>query len=110
MGKFRDGDPAHRGSGLLKILKTTDGRTFVRLENLEIVPGPNLFVYLARDEDPLFPEDVSAAFMSLGELRGRTGDQNYLVPAEIDLSNWGSVVIWCDTFQVQFAVATIERS
>lgn len=107
-GVFRDGDPVHRGSGGLEILKTPEGKVVVRVENLQIVPGPNLLMYLVRDEDPLFPEDITAGFASLGLLKGRTGDQNYAVPAEIDVREWGSVVVWCDTFMVAFAVATIE--
>ena len=107
-GVFRDGDPVHRGSGGLEILKTPEGEVVVRLEDLQTVPGPNLLVYLVRDEDPLFPEDVTAAFTTLGGLKARTGDQNYAVPAEIDVREWGSVVVWCDTFKVAFAIATIE--
>jgi hypothetical protein len=107
-GIFRDGDPVHRGSGQLLILKTSDGDMIARLENLEVVPGPDLFVYLVRDPDPLFPEDVSAGFVSLGPLKGRTGDQNYAVARDIKISEWGSVVVWCDTFDVAFAVASIE--
>lgn len=108
-GTFRDGDPIHRGSGALEVLRTGDGGIVVRLENMQIVPGPNLFVYLAADPDPLFPEDVTASFVSLGKLKSRAGDQNYVVPEGVDLSKWGSVVVWCDTFMVPFAVASIER-
>lgn len=76
---------------------------------MQIVPGPNLFVYLAENEDPLFPEDVSAKFLSLGKLKSLTGDQTYAIPADVDLTAWGSVVVWCDTFKTTFAVATIEH-
>jgi len=107
-GEFRDGDPAHTGSGQLKILVAPDGRTILRLENLKVKPGPDLYVYLAKDPDPLFPEDVTAAFISLGDLKGQTGNQNYIIPADIDVSDWGSVAVWCEAYQVLFAVATIE--
>lgn len=108
-GEFRDGDHIHRGSGQLEILTSDDGRTIVRLENMEIVTGPDLYVYLAKEADPLFPEDVTTGFVSLGDLKAQSGDQNYIVPAEIELSDWGSVVIWCKAYKVLFATATIER-
>lgn len=108
-GVFRDGDPVHRGSGGLEILKTHEDKVVVRLENLEVVPGPDLLVYLVREADPLFPEDITAGFTSLGTLKGRTGDQNYAVPAGVEIRDWGSVVVWCNTFNVAFAIATIER-
>ena len=108
-GEFRDGDPVHRGSGDLRISRNDDGTHRVDLLDMQIVPGPNLFVYLVKEEDPLFPEDVTANFLSLGKLMSLTGDQSYPVPSDTDLAAWGSVVVWCDTFKTAFAVATIER-
>ena len=108
VGTLRDGDPIHRGSGTARLLKLPDGSHMVRLENLEVVPGPTLFVYLVAHEDPLFPEDVTAGFRNLGVLKSRFGEQNYAVPENLDLAAYGSVVVWCDTFQVQFAVAALE--
>ena len=107
-GTLRDGDPIHRGSGTALVLQTPDGSHVVRLENLEVVPGPDLLVYLVAHEDPLFPEDVTAGFRDLGKLKSRFGDQNYPVPEGADIAAYGSVVVWCDTFKVQFAVAALE--
>lgn len=107
-GTLRDGDPLHRGSGTAQLLKRPDGTYVVRLENLEIVAGPDLFVYLAAHDDPLFPEDVTAGFHNLGALKSRFGDQNYIVPEGLDPAAYGSVVIWCDIFKVQFAVAALN--
>lgn len=107
-GTFRDGDPIHRGSGNLRISRTDDGTRRVELLGMQIVPGTNLFVYLVENEDPLFPEDVSAKFLSLGKLVSLTGDQSYDIPADVELAAWGSVVVWCDTFKTTFAVARIE--
>ncbi len=106
-GELRDGDPVHRGSGTARLLKLPDGSYVVRLENLEVVPGPTLFVYLVAHEDPLFPEDVTDGFRDLGPLKSRFGDQNYVVPDDVDLAAYGSVVVWCKTFKTQFAVASL---
>ena len=107
-GTLRDGDPIHRGSGMALILKLPDGSHAVRLENLNVVRGPTLLVYLVAHDDPLFPEDVTAGFRSLGALKSRFGDQNYAVPEDVDTAAYGSIVVWCDTFKVQFAVAALE--
>ena len=107
-GTLRDGDPIHRGSGTARILQLPDGSHAMRLENLEVVRGPSLFVYLVVHEDPLFPEDVTAGFRNLGALKSRFGDQNYPVPENVDIATYGSIVVWCDTFKVQFAVAALE--
>ena len=107
-GTLRDGDPVHRGSGAARLMKLPDGTHVVRLKNLEVVPGPDLFVYLVAHQDPLFPEDVTAGFSSLGKLKSRFGDQNYGVPAGVDPGAYGSVVVWCNVFKVQFAVAALN--
>ena len=108
-GTLRDGDPIHRGSGKALLLKLPDGSHVVRLENLDVVRGPTLFVYLVAHEDPLFPEDVTAGFRNLGVLKSRFGEQNYAVPENVDLADYNSVVVWCETFKVQFAVAALSN-
>ncbi len=108
-GVFRDGDPVHRGSGTLSIRRMPGGETFVRMVDMKIVPGPNLFVYLVKEPDPLFPEDVTAGFTSLGKLQGLTGTQDYPVPDGVNIDDWGSVVVWCATFKTAFTIATIRR-
>ena len=65
-------------------------------------------MYLVADPDPLFPEDVTGNFRSIGKLKGNLGDQNYILPQDVDLSQWGSVVAWYLLYSVQFAVSTIE--
>ncbi|MBT3810300.1 MAG: DM13 domain-containing protein, partial [Rhodospirillaceae bacterium] len=85
------------------------GARSVELLGMQIVPGPNLFVYLVENEDPLFPEDVEVKFLSLGKLKSLTGDQSYAIPVDVDLAAWGSVVVWCDTFKTAFAVGTIAH-
>lgn len=106
-GIFHDGDPVHRGSGGLSVTQASDGATQVRMIDMKIVQGPNLFVYLVKEPDPLFPEDVTADFVSLGKLQRLTGNQDYPVPENIDIRDWGSVVVWCDTFKTTFAIAPL---
>ncbi|MCI0860900.1 MAG: DM13 domain-containing protein, partial [Chloroflexi bacterium] len=36
------------------------------------------------------------------------GDQNYELPVDLDLSNYGSVVIWCVPFRVPFNAAPLS--
>lgn len=44
---------------------------------------------------------------SLGNLKGNIGNQNYAVPAAIDLEKYQSAMIWCQRFSVGFGVAPI---
>lgn len=40
--------------------------------------------------------------LDLGRLKGNQGDQNYELAADIDLSQYTSIVIWCDRFDSAF--------
>jgi hypothetical protein len=98
----------HETTGTARILRLADGQTILRLEGFETSNGPALFVYLsqntAQGEDGAFDDD----YIDLGPLKGNIGDQNYLIPAEIDPLGFTSVVVWCDRFNVSFGAADLE--
>jgi hypothetical protein len=85
-----------------------DGERVLRLEGFSSTNGPDLFVYLtvagAEDDDAA----LDAEFIDLGTLRGNVGDQNYVIPAEVDLDRYDSVVIWCRRFTTSFGVADLS--
>jgi hypothetical protein len=97
----------HETVGTARILRLADGQQILRLEGFETSNGPALFVYLSQNtadgEDGLFDDD----YIDLGALKGNIGDQNYVIPAEIDPLGYTSVVIWCDRFSVSFGAADI---
>jgi hypothetical protein len=46
--------------------------------------------------------------VDLGKLKGNKGNQNYTLPADLDLSRYRSAVIWCKRFAVGFGVAPLD--
>lgn len=106
MGDFRNADDFHMGSGTAIIYELDDGSRILRLENFEVTNGPDLHVLLVPNTDPTSREDVEG-YVDLGSLKGNLGDQNYDIPSEIDLSLFGSVVIYCQPFHVLFSVASL---
>jgi Electron transfer DM13 len=100
----------HETTGTARILRLPDGQQILRLEGFETSNGPALFVYLSQNpadgEDGVFDDD----YLDLGALKGNIGDQNYVVPAEIDPLGYTSVVVWCDRFDVSFGAADIVGS
>jgi hypothetical protein len=46
--------------------------------------------------------------VELGLLKGNTGDQNYDLPASVDLQKYNAVVIYCERFHAVFGVAKLE--
>jgi hypothetical protein len=94
-------------TGTATTFELEDGQRLLRLEDFESTNGPDLFVYLtvagASDDDAALDAD----FIDLGVLTGNIGNQNYVIPADVDLSRYDSVVIWCRRFTTSFGVADL---
>lgn len=105
-GQFRDADDSHRGSGTAAIYQLEDGSMLLRFEEFEVTNGPDLHVYLVPHENPTSSGDLSG-YVDLGSLKGNIGDQNYEVPDGVDISEFGSVVIYCVPFHVFFSIASL---
>ncbi|HQZ86482.1 MAG TPA: DM13 domain-containing protein, partial [Actinomycetota bacterium] len=50
------------------------------------------------------------AYVSLGKLKGNQGNQNYEIPATVDLAKLSSVSLWCDRFDVSFGAAELQSA
>lgn len=110
-GQFRDGDGFHKGSGQVTIYKQADGTYLLRLENFKATNGPDLHVYLSPAADPKSnSEVVIPGYVDLAVLKGNIGNQNYVIPAEVDLTKQNSVIIWCKAFSVVFSVAPLQQA
>jgi hypothetical protein len=100
----------HETTGTARALRLPDGSQIVRFEGFATSNGPALFVYLsqnpAQGEDGAFDDD----YFDLGALKGNVGDQNYVVPAEVDPTGYASVVIWCERFGVSFGAADLTAA
>lgn len=98
---------SHKSSGRA-LLVEAGGKVVLRFEDLSTDNGPDLRVYLSKassdSDDGAFDDD----FVDLGALKGNKGNQNYDVPADVDVSQYKSAVVWCRRFSVGFAVAPVE--
>ena len=110
-GSFVDADSAHKGEGSAMLYSLPDSGHVVRFEDFRVTNGPDLYVYLARHPSPASAEDVvDGGYLNLGKLKGNVGNQNYPVPDGTDVSEFGSVVIWCQLFGVLFSPAALETA
>jgi hypothetical protein len=100
---------AHETQGTATIYRLPDGKLTLRLTDFHTSNGPEVQVYLVAAEDVNDNETVkTAGFVTLGALKGNIGDQNYDVPANIDLTKYRSVTIWCRRFSVNFGTAPLS--
>ena len=102
----------HRTSGRVKIIKLADGSRLLRFEDLDTSSGPDLRVWLSsapvvegKDGWYVFG---SHPHVELGRLKANLGNQNYAVPADVDLAELRSVTIWCKRFRVSFGAAALS--
>ena len=101
---------AHETRGLAAIYVLDDGRRVLRLTDFSTSNGPDVRVYLVAAAD-VQEEDAAkqAGFVDLGAMKGNIGDQNYDIPAGLDLSKYRSVSIWCRRFSVNFGAAPLTQ-
>ncbi len=105
MGSFMDADDNHKGEGTASIYEI-NGRNVLRFEDFDVTNGPDLHVYLVEDATATSLSGFGE-YTDLGELKGNQGNQNYDLPSTFDPAITGGVVIWCEPFQVLFAVAAL---
>jgi hypothetical protein len=94
------GDGIHNAEGAVKVIHAEDGSDVLRLEDLRVTNGPDLYVYLATDKQ-------ASDFVDLGRLKANTGNQNYDIPEGTDLSKYDTVLVWCKSFSVLFGSAEL---
>jgi hypothetical protein len=99
---------AHETTGLAAIYQLPDGKKLLRFSNFETSNGPNVHIYLVAADDATDNETVkNAGFVNLGPIKGTKGDQNYELPADLDLNKYGAVTVWCERFGVNFGTAPL---
>lgn len=103
-------DRSHPTSGVADVLTDGSPQRFLRFENFETDNGPDLNVYLTTASADAPGDDIGANFVDLGDLKGNIGDQNYEIPADVDLNQFSTVVIWCVRFGVAFGAADLSPS
>jgi len=102
---------AHETKGLAAVYRLTDGNRVLRLTEFATSNGPDVHVYLVAAGDVQDNATVkTAGFVDLGSIKGNVGDQNYDVPADVDLAKYRAVTIWCRRFAVSFGTAPLAAA
>ena len=94
---------SHSASGTARVVRlAAGGRRLTLSGGFEIDPGPQVRVYLATDT-------AAKTFEDIGALKGSRGNQQYAIPAGVDLGRYDTVVFWCVPFTQSLASAGAGR-
>lgn len=101
----------HTTTGTASIIENPDGTRVLALENLDTSNGPDVHVWLsAADAVEGFEGWFLAGgqpYYDLGPIKGNQGNQVYEIPADVDLTAYRSVSLWCVAFSVGFGAAQL---
>lgn len=99
---------AHETKGAATVY-AIGGKRVLRLTGFETSNGPDVHVLLVAAPDAADDATVKeAGYVDLGSLKGNVGDQNYDVPADVDLAKYQACTIWCNRFSVNFGTAPLS--
>jgi hypothetical protein len=99
-GSFVSG--AHETRGTARIVGAGGG-SVLTLTDFRTDAGPDLFVYAV----PSGATDSVDGGVRLGGLKGNIGNQQYELPAGLELAPGTTIMIWCRAFSVAFGSATL---
>jgi hypothetical protein len=110
-GQFTRVDALHAASGDAVIYRLPDGTHVLRLEGFSSTNGPDLYIGLSGHPMPRSNGELhDSGYVELERLKGSEGSQNYALPADLDLSLFKSVVIYCKAFSVVFSTAELTQA
>jgi hypothetical protein len=101
----------HATSGTAQLIRTAGGGQQLILRDLDTSDGPDLRVWLT--DQPVQPGSDGwrvfddGSYVEVAPLKGNRGTQVYDIPAEVDVSEFRSVSIWCKRFSVSFGAAEL---
>jgi Electron transfer DM13 len=101
-GEFEVADEGS-AKGAATLIRTASGERVLTLTDFEVANGPDLRVYLVPGDGKDTGDKID-----LGALKGNIGNQQYDVPGDAATpAKYRTVVIWCRSFSVAFARATL---
>jgi len=103
---------AHQTSGRATIYKSPDGKRYLRLTDFSTSNGPDVHIVLARSDEANRTQEIVKGQLDsveLGSIKGNQGDQNYDLPASVDLQKYNAAVVYCERFHAVFGLARLEQ-
>jgi hypothetical protein len=107
---FKKLDALRVAEGKVTMYRLIDDSILMRFSPFKVTNGPQLAVYLSASEDPRTVNDLGSIVPEflVGPLKGNTGDQDYIIPKELPLARYNSVVIFSEGLQMVYSSAPLK--
>ncbi len=107
---FKKLDALHLAEGKVTIYRLIDDSILMRFSPFKVTNGPQLVVILSPNDDPRTVKDLDGVVSGfrVGALKGTTGDQDYIIPKELPLGRYNTVVIFSEGLQVVYSSAPLK--
>ncbi|MFN8378605.1 MAG: DM13 domain-containing protein [Anaerolineae bacterium] len=107
--QFQRLDPIRWAQGELSVYEQADNSLIARFENFSTSNAPDLRVLMAASAGPTTLEELGPIdeTIDLGQLLGTVGNQNYEIPADVDLANYNSLVLYSPSLNLIMSYAPL---
>lgn len=107
--RFTKLDDVRTAQGVVRIYRRIDQSIVLRLEDgFQVSNAPGLKVILSASEAPANSEQFSAQGVSafeVGDLKGSVGAQEYIIPRDLPLDVYRSVVLYSEPLNQIYSIA-----
>ena len=97
----------YSASGDVFVYRYPDDSYLIRVEDLSVVNGPDLWLVLSTATRPFLPEELGRERIEIAPLPGNIGNMNFEI-RDLDFNEYNSFVIYDRRYQVVFAFATLN--
>lgn len=107
--EFQRLDPIRWAQGELSVYREADDTLLARFENFSTSNAPDLRVLLAAAAAPATLEALGSLdqTIDLGQLLGTAGNQNYEIPADVNLAGYNSLVLFSPSLNLIMSYAAL---
>nr|PZN58835.1 MAG: hypothetical protein DIU68_00920 [Chloroflexota bacterium] len=109
-GAFNRLDEVRGASGSFTVYQQADQSKVIYLEDFSVVNGPELHLILSTKppDDAAIDPNLGVTDIDLGPLKGSVGNQSFMLPPEVSLVNYRSLVIVSRALNVVYSVAPLS--
>ncbi|QQV02007.1 MULTISPECIES: DM13 domain-containing protein [Chryseobacterium] len=101
-GNFMQGPYGNNVNGKAEIYEKNGTYTLVLNENFTISNGPDLYIYVSKEQQP-------SQFISLGKLKSVNGGQTYTFMSSVNFEEYKYAVVHCQQYNHLFSYASLQK-